>query len=788
MKNLFSSILLITALALAPRVTVSAETEPWPKVIQSDKATVTIYQPQPESFKGNILKSRAAVSVKTPSLKEPVFGVVWSTATVNTDRETRIATLETLKVTDVRFPNNPDSAKVNKLKQIIEEDSKNWNLKISLDELAASLEEAEDAQALQDNINTKPPKIFYQSEPTMLVIIDGEPKMDDIEKSKLKRVVNTPFGIFYDGASKTYYLNGNGIWYEATELKGAWKQNNKLTGEMKALADELVKKGSIPNPDTVDLSFVPKVIVSTEPAELIQTNGKPDFETIKGTNLLYASNSESQIFMDVTSQKYYILVTGRWYTSGSLENGPWTYVASDKLPADFAKIPVGTEKDVVLSSVAGTSQAEDAVKDAMIPQTASVDRKTATTTVTYDGDPKFSKVSGTDELYYAENSEQTVLKDDGSKKYYCVDEGVWYESSSPNGPWKVCDKRPDEVDEINSESPVYNVKYVYIYDATPEVVYVGYTPGYTGCYIYGPTVVYGTGYYYNPWYGAMYYPRPYTYGFNMSYNPWTGWSFGFSMSYGWFNFSYGWGGYGYGGWWGPPVYRPPYYPHYNHYYGARSLNQVNHYNINNNYYGRGSNYDRPNSGGGGRGGGSVSTLPAGGNMYGNKRPGVSTGSPSRPGASQGGANRPAQGGGNTTGTRPGANTGGSANTRPGANNVYSDKQGNVYKNNGSNWQQYDGQKFQNTNKTPSGGQNANRPAQGQNQNSGGINNSGTRPSGGGNNQQQLNQSKQYRNEGANRTQNYNNYRSSGGSYGGARPSGGAGGGARVGGGGGGPRR
>lgn len=783
MKNFISFLLTVPVLIFAHQLTVSAEEKTWPKVIQSEKSTVTIYQPQPESFTGNILKVRAAVSVKTPSLKEPVFGVVWATAMLNTDRDSRMASLESLKITDVRFPNNPDSAKVNKLKQIIEEDSKSWNLNLSLDELAASLEEAEGLQTLEDNISSKPPKFIYKSEPTMLVIIDGEPKLAEIEKSKLKRVVNTPFGIFYDGSSKTYYLNGNGIWYESSAIKGDWKQNNKLTGEMKALAAELVKKGSIPDPDTVDLSFVPKVVVSTEPAELIQTNGKPDFQTIKGTNLLYASNSENHIFLDVTSQKYYVLITGRWYTSGSLENGPWSYIASDKLPSDFAKIPVGTEKDAVLANVAGTPQAEDAVKDAMIPQTASVDRKTATTTVNYDGDPKFSKVKGTDELYYAENSEQTVLKDDGSKKYYCVDEGIWYESSSPNGPWKVCDKRPDEVEEISSESPVYNVKYVYIYDSTPDVVYVGYTPGYTGCYIYGPTVVYGTGYYYHPWYGAMYYPRPCTYGFNMSYNPWTGWSFGYSMSYGWFSFSYRWGGYGYGGWWGPPVYRPPYYPHYNHYYGPRSMNQVNHYNITNNYYGRGSNYDRPS------GGGSVNRpaqQPAGGNIYNNKKPGVNpgTGVASRPGSGQGA--------GNQTGTRPGASTGGSVNSRPGANNVYSDKQGNVYQNKGNNWQQYDGQKFQNTNKTPSGGQNANNRAQGQNQIQNQNMSGGTRPSGsGGYNQQQLNQTKQYRNESSTRNQNYNQYRgqTGGGAY---RPSGSSGNrssgtGARPSGGGG-PRR
>ncbi len=98
-------------------------------------------------------------------------------------------------------------------------------------------------------------------------------------------------------------------------------------------------------------------------------------------------------------------------------------------------------------------------------------------------------------------------------------------------------------------------------------MYVGYTPGYMGCYVYGPTVIYGTGFYYNPWYGPYYYPRPVTYGYSMHYNPYYGWSVGFHYSAGWFNYSVYRGGY-HGGYWGPPMYRPPYYrpPGYPPYY------------------------------------------------------------------------------------------------------------------------------------------------------------------------------------------------------------------------------
>jgi len=48
------------------------------------------------------------------------------------------------------------------------------------------------------------------------------------------------------------------------------------------------------------------------------------------------------------------------------------------------------------------------------------------------------------------------------------------------------------------------VTYVKVYNSTPEVVYVGYTPGYYGTVVSAntTTVVYGTGWYYPPYIGS----------------------------------------------------------------------------------------------------------------------------------------------------------------------------------------------------------------------------------------------------------------------------------------------
>jgi hypothetical protein len=150
--------------------------------------------------------------------------------------------------------------------------------------------------------------------------------------------------------------------------------------------------------------------------------------------------------------------------------------------------------------------------------------------------------------------------------YYLVEDGVWYVSYSPNGPWQVSDHRPAQVDTILPTSPLYNVKYVRVYDSTPSVVYVGYTPGYTGSYVYYNTIFYGSGWYYPPWISPYYYyPRYSTWGFNVRYNPWYGWNFGLSWGWGPFSVGYYTGGYWhhshywhhrYYGHWGPGGYRP----------------------------------------------------------------------------------------------------------------------------------------------------------------------------------------------------------------------------------------
>jgi len=627
----------------------------WPKEIKTKSgALITIYQPQPESMKGDKINGRAAFSAQEKPADELLFGVFWFTSTMATNRDERTTTLESIVVKDIKLPGIEDTIKINKLRYLLEKEIPKWEITSSLDDIIATIEQEQ--ELVSDELKNDAPTIYYKTEATTLVLMDGEPRLQDDKDLKLKRVINTPFLIVENPDDKKYYLYGGQYWYVSSSLKENYQPATKLPSKIASI-DSQLKKENKETKSTSDTKATtpPALFVSTTPTELIQSKGTATYATITGTNLLYVSNSDDDIFKNINDQNFYVLLSGRWYTSAKLD-GEWTYVASDKLPEDFAKIPEGSPKDNVLSSVAGTQASKDAMLDAQVPQTAKVDRKTATCTVKYDGEPKFEKIEGTS-MELAMNTSSTVLK--SANKYYCVENGVWFVANKAIGPWKASDERPKEVDKIPASSPAYNVKYVYIYESTPEVIYVGYTPGYMGCYVYGPTVVYGTGYYYNPWYGPYYYPRPATYGFSMHYNPWTGWSMGFHFSAGFFSFH----AYGHPGYWGPPMYRPPYHPPYHGgMYGGRGPTFINTGDININRGNSNNIYNNRND---------VSTRDRNRGQNGNKPSTMDQKNRnSQPGVSQGSVNRS-------------------------NNNVYSGKDGNVYKRNDSgNWDQRNGNQWQ----------------------------------------------------------------------------------------------
>ena len=685
---------------LATSMSARSQDLEWPRDLDIESGVLTMYQPQVDTLKDDILSFRAAVAYKKFGGSEPVFGAAWFKSRVEIDRETRMVHMVHLDVTDMRFPEGSEHVQ-GELSAYIKAGLPNWNVDFSLDDLLTSLEAAEEEIAAAQNLNMDPPVIIYRDHPALLVYIDGDPVMNEIENSTYQAVINTPYPLIYDG-KRYYYLNAaRDVWYKSGAATGPYDFEPKPPKDIAAMVDQ--SEAEEASEEVVTSSNAPEIVVSTKPAELIVSEGEPDFEPLVD-DLLVLKNSQNDIFMHVSAQDYYIVLSGRWFHAKSL-SGAWTYKPSDQLPEAFGNIPPESKQADSRVYVAGTDEAREAVMDAQIPQTAAVKKGSVDIEVTYDGDARFDGIEGTS-LASAENTASTVLKSGNS--YYLVEDAVWYIGSSPTGPWRVAESRPADVDAIPSESPVYNVKYVYIYETTPEVVYVGYTPGYTGSYVYHTTIVYGTGWYYRPWVSPYYYyPRYGTWGFHISYNPWTGWGFGISYGWGPFRIGFHSGGYWHRhhrwghhhhGRWGPGGYRP---------------RPVHYGDVNRNINNRNVNV-RDN------------------NLYRDKaqKANVAQISDSRPGTREsrdrvsqadraGGrdrmatadrssvaASRPAGGDVSATDLRNQVSSGARPSTTQ--NNVYADKSGNVYRKTDGGWQKNDGNKWGNVPSTGNGA--ASRPS------------------------------------------------------------------------------
>ena len=473
----------------------------WPREIDDPRARILIYQPQVDSFVQNDLTARAALSVTTPGSDQPVFGTAWMESRVLTDRDDRTVTILETKVPRVRFPDATEEQQAT-LSKILIENLSDQSITFSLDRLLTMLDLADHERQAADDFDTTPPKIQFVNYPAILVTIDGEPQLRDVEGNEtIKRVVNSAFMIVLAG-SDNYLYAGQGQWYTSLRIMGPWELTETVPTAVQRLApveDEkeareraaaaMEEAGEEPD---LGSTTPPTIIMATVPTELIVTDGEPEYKPV-GADLLYIDNSESDVLVEIATQRHFVLLSGRWFAAPGVD-GPWSFVASDALPESFKEIPEDSDIGHLRVWVAGTEEATEAVLDASIPQTAAI-RRDATIAVVYDGNPRFEDIEETG-LSYATNTSEQVIKH--GNKYYCVKDGVWYVADQAYGPWVVATEIPEEIREIPPSSPVYNTKYVYIYDTTPEVVYVGYYPGYTHSYVYHGAIVYGTGWYYPP--------------------------------------------------------------------------------------------------------------------------------------------------------------------------------------------------------------------------------------------------------------------------------------------------
>src|SRR5512133_1405412 len=369
----------------------------WPREKFSNGNRLIIYQPQVDDWKNfQDLSWRMAISL-TPKTGKTVLGVVEMKGNTNIDNVAKLVNITNPQITGTYFP-SLDEATKEKMEQLF----KTFvppTFSVSLFHLIASTPKKEAPAGVQ--LNNDPPKIFVGYRPSILLSVNGDPVLSVVPNTNLQFVANTQWPLFYDESASTYYLAVGQQWLTASKLDGQWSATKKLPSEMSKVPQDKqwsgLKKIIPPPANTKDPT--PDVFYSDKPAEIILFDGQPVYAQIPDTQLEYATNTNSVVFVYKPTQQLYYLTAGRWFSAADLQ-GPWTYATPD-LPPDFATIPLNSPASAILATVAGTDEAKDAVLLAQVPTTMTIkpNEAQAKVKVEYAGEQKFEPIKGTSKEY-----------------------------------------------------------------------------------------------------------------------------------------------------------------------------------------------------------------------------------------------------------------------------------------------------------------------------------------------------------------------------------------------------
>lgn len=176
----------------------------------------------------------------------------------------------------------------------------------------------------------------------------------------------------------------------------------------------------------VDVNLAPpKILTSNKPAILVMFMGKPRFKPVPNNDLLFAINTNWDVFLDPADNRYYLRNDKSWLVTADVDKGPWSSAAS--LPPSLSKLPSDENWSDVRAAIPG-AQAKD------IP-VVYVTHEPAELIVT-TGEPELEPISGTSLMAVA-NTESTIFYHSREKEFYFLAAGRWFKSGAVAGPWSA---------------------------------------------------------------------------------------------------------------------------------------------------------------------------------------------------------------------------------------------------------------------------------------------------------------------------------------------------------------
>ena len=209
----------------------------------------------------------------------------------------RLVSFAPLTITQANFPSlskEQTSEVVREIEKVFPDEER----VIALDRVLANIDKSQIVPKNVEGVKADPPPVFFSEKPAVLLGFDGDPVWSPIESNDLKFAVNTNWDVFQHAPTVTYYVRNEETWLKASALEGPWQPAGKLPESFQKLPNDdnwKEVKASLPG-KKLSTKSMPTVFVSYAPAELILLEGEPKYEPVTGTNLLWVSNTESDLF------------------------------------------------------------------------------------------------------------------------------------------------------------------------------------------------------------------------------------------------------------------------------------------------------------------------------------------------------------------------------------------------------------------------------------------------------------------------------------------------------------
>jgi len=173
----------------------------------------------------------------------------------------------------------------------------------------------------------------------------------------------------------------------------------------------------------------PKIFHSGNPAILVMFMGEPEFKPVeKGrTDLMFAINTNWDVFYDTALQRYYLLNGGTWLSATDVK-GPWT--PAKPVSGLLQTLPDQENWADVRKATPG-EPAKEAPVTFVITEPAEI--------ILTKGDPSFTPIRGT-QLMRVTNSDSPLFLDAPGKQYYFLVAGRWFRAENLDGPWTSASK------------------------------------------------------------------------------------------------------------------------------------------------------------------------------------------------------------------------------------------------------------------------------------------------------------------------------------------------------------